>query len=204
MEPTPNPMPTTVIAIAGFAGAGKDTLAKAIEWHIKVDCSTVKFADELKNAINLSLDYLGLEPLAFTEDRAKKEKLRPLMKDLGVYARSQDIDIFAKIGAGTVENRGKQKPVVFVTDLRYANEYKALSELCERNGWRFVAFYVCTNGVGPANEEEAQSLAKLLEFANGRINLMTGIERGDFGRFDFVARHFAEHFREVERNLATL
>jgi hypothetical protein len=185
----------TVIAIAGYAGAGKDTLAKATTWHLaKLDLTqviTVKFADELKDALNVALVAVGLPAEAFTEDRAQKRKMRPLMKEFGVYARGEDINIFAKCVSGIIKKQSQRYEVFFVTDLRYINEYEVLRDLCESNNWNLYPFYVKTDGIGAANPEEQNSIEILLKQAP--IITQAEFKPGDMGAFDNYGRLIAEH-----------
>ena len=58
--PTPMAAPTLVL-IAGYARAGKDTLASGIlEWSQR-PAEHINFADALKEAANHYMDYLGLD-----------------------------------------------------------------------------------------------------------------------------------------------
>lgn len=189
-----------IVAIAGYAGAGKDTLAKATTWHLAkrgIDkTGTFKFADELKEGVNQSLIALGLEPVAFTEDRAEKDKLRPLLKEMGVYARSKDIDIFAKLTASVIKSRSERYDVFFVSDMRYLNEYRILDATCTESGWGFIPIYVFTHDNGPANEEEYNSIDSLL---NGAPQITRrGFNKGDLSDFDSMGGFLADYCQKCQ------
>lgn len=190
MEPTSK---KAIVAISGFAGAGKDTLAKATAWHLAQrgigNTVTVKFADELKEAINQALMYLGLPAIAFTEDRSLKEQLRPLMKELGIYARKQDIDIFAKLVAGIIQSRVRENDVIFITDMRYLNEYRIIHNAAAQGGWYFRPIYVHTYDKGPANEEEDNSISALLAEATYLEKM--AFRNGDLNDFDMRGQRIA-------------
>lgn len=191
METDTPKRPFTVLALAGYAGAGKDTFANAVERHLPdgTKAETIKMADELKEAINVALEYLGLPPVAHTEDRAMKELLRPMMVELGKYARSQDAAIFAKIAAVTLESSYiRHARVAFVTDMRYRNEHEVLSSLCGASGWKYLAFYIECPGTGAANDEEGNSIKDLLSTYSLPIAC---IERGDLAIFDLAGKDVA-------------
>lgn len=182
----------TVIACAGYAGAGKDTFADYIEKSLPEGFPRVrrKMADELKEGINQFLKYLNLPEAAFTEDRSIKEKLRPLMVEAGRYARSQDKGVFANIVKRCIDSDFKVRgqKVVLVTDLRYANEHEVLGELCSVNGWRYMPFYIECPTIGPANKEEEDSIKELMS----KYQLPTVcIQRGDFSIFALAGKDIA-------------
>ena len=60
-KPLPPMAPPTLVLIAGFARAGKDTLANGLlEWSTR-PAEHINFADALKEAGNHFLDYLQLD-----------------------------------------------------------------------------------------------------------------------------------------------
>ncbi|CAB4149737.1 hypothetical protein UFOVP543_23 [uncultured Caudovirales phage] len=94
-----------VIMIAGYAGAGKDTLADQIMSNLnrkdKYNCVfkvKLKFADILKETLGMALNHLGFSDgsvIARSEDRSIKENIRPILVSLGRFARSKYQDVFA-------------------------------------------------------------------------------------------------------------
>jgi len=195
MDPTPKPMTPTVFAIAGYAGAGKDTFAKAIAYHLGENGPelTVKMADELKEAINHALLYVGLPAVAFTEDRAVKGQIRPLLVEFGRYCRSQDKPIFARLCAGILKNMmSGGRRCVFVTDMRYLNEYQVLEAVCQEHGWTFKPIEIQRVGTTAANDEERDSIRELLD--NAPVLTRLSFADGDFASMDVAAAALAQPF----------
>jgi hypothetical protein len=53
---------------------------------------------------------------------------------------------------------------VVVTDTRYINEVVVTKQLMnEVRGWRVIHLHIETEGIGPANDEEAASIREMLE-----------------------------------------
>jgi hypothetical protein len=160
-----------VIPIAGFARAGKDTLADAIFDHLEQDepgysVIVMKFADALKHSLQASLNEAGVKVDVYTEDTAKKTGLRPLLVSFGEYCRSQNQNVWVdKVienintwADETVADSDSTGSVVLIPDLRYANEYQKLEALCIKRGWAYVPIYIERGGNLPANEAEAESI----------------------------------------------
>lgn len=156
----------TVVAISGYARAGKDTFADALEGTIGSSNSVkrFKFAEPLRNSVKLAFDYLGITVSPWTESEADKNKLRPLFIALGEYARSTDRDIFAKLAVHEIDRSLKDEcNIAVVTDLRYSNENKILSELCSMNGYKYHRVHIVRVGNKPAGDVEEQSIALLIK-----------------------------------------
>ena len=84
----------TLVLIAGYARAGKDTLASGIlEWSQR-PAEHINFADALKEAANHYMDYLGLDGDFFKEDF--KVDNRDFLVHAGKFARRMDRDVFAR------------------------------------------------------------------------------------------------------------
>ncbi len=49
------------------------------------------------------------------------------------------------------------------SDLRYANEVTVCPDVLHDLGWRVRTIYVATAGVGPANQEELDSICEIRE-----------------------------------------
>lgn len=172
METDPMPPKFTVFAIAGYAGAGKDTMADAMAEHLPpgIRYTKIKMADGLKGALGFALAQLGLDVDPYTEDRKVKEKLRPLMMEFGRYCRSVDKGVFANKVVEVILPLSGFADVVFVPDMRYLNEHTILREVCAEHGWRYRPIYVHTGGVRPANDEEDESICDLLNGAMGELD----------------------------------
>lgn len=164
-------MKHVVIPIAGFARAGKDSLADSIYELLEQDepeysCIVLKFADALKESLQIALDEAGVNIDVFTEDTAKKAALRPLLVAYGEYCRSQNQDVWVdKViehmnnwSDITCKDSGSEHSVILVPDMRYANEYEKLEALCVKRGWAFVPIYIERQGNLPANNAEAESI----------------------------------------------
>ena len=164
-------MKHTLIPIAGFARAGKDTLADSIFDYLAEDepeysAIILKFADALKRCLQESLDEAGVDVDVFTEDTAKKAALRPLLVAFGEYCRTMNKDVWvdkvieeiAEWTDETCKDTGGEHSVILIPDLRYANEYEKLEALCVKKGWAFVPIYIERQFNLPANASEAESI----------------------------------------------
>ena len=194
-----NPMKHVIIPIAGFARAGKDTLANAIFDQLDQDepeysAIVMKFADALKQSLQEALDEAGVAIDIFTEDTGKKAALRPLLVNFGEYCRSQNPDVWVnKViqnintwADETTAEAGSTGSVVLIPDLRYCNEYEKLEALCIKRGWEFVPIYIEREGNLPANNAEAESIGLMaahgyfrkgnalqVGFADGSVELIS-------------------------------
>lgn len=153
-------MPTLVL-IAGYARAGKDTLADGIlEWSTR-PAVKINFADVLKEAADNFLGYLNLSDVSFFDERFKCENRRFLV-EAGTFARSIDKDVFARHLAFWVpmaaDANDAPAQTVVCSDWRYLNELNVTKQLLEPKGWTIRKVYIETGGLLAANEEEAASL----------------------------------------------
>lgn len=155
----------TLVLIAGFARAGKDTLASGIlEWSTRPSRKQ-NFADYLKDAGNDFLMSLNL-PGDFHNETFKCQN-RDFLVAAGRLARSIDVDIFAKNLANfcpiQMDPAGVAPETVVCSDWRYANELAVCKDVLHELGWRVRTIYVATAGVGPANKEELDSICAIRE-----------------------------------------
>lgn len=155
----------TLVLIAGFARAGKDSLASGIlEWSTRPSRKQ-NFADYLKDASNDFLMSLNLEGDFHNE--AFKCQHRDFLVAAGRLARSIDVDIFAKNLANfcPIQMTPDQlaPETVVCSDWRYVNELEVCQEVLHDLGWKVRTIYVSTAGVGPANDEELDSIAEIRE-----------------------------------------
>lgn len=202
-----NPMKHVIIPIAGFARAGKDTLANAIFDQLEQDepeysAIVMKFADALKQSLQEALDEAGVAIDVFTEDTGKKAALRPLLVNFGEYCRAQNpdvwvnkvienINIWADETTTEAESPGS---VVLIPDLRYCNEYEKLEALCIKRGWAYVPIYIERQGNLPANNAEAESIGLMAAhgyFRKGNA-LQVGFEDGSVQLIGQWARKFTQ------------
>jgi len=155
----------TLVLICGFARAGKDTLASGIlEWSTR-PARKQNFADYLKDAANDYLMSLNLEGDFHNEPF--KVQHRDFLVAAGRLARSIDKDIFAKHMANFCPMQmtpGEQAPeTVVCSDWRYGNELVVCQEILHELGWKVRTIHVSTAGVGPANDEELDSILAIRE-----------------------------------------
>lgn len=152
----------TLVLIAGFSRAGKDTLANGLmEWSEK-RAAKVNFADPLKECANAMLSYLHLDGDFFNEEF--KVKHRDFLVSTGKFARSLNEDVFAEHLARYlpfVSADGLPHETVICSDWRYLNEYKVVSRIMDEYNWNLRTVHISTAGVLPANDEEAWSLLDL-------------------------------------------
>ena len=155
--------PPTLVLISGFARAGKDTLAQGIlEWSTR-PAEHINFADALKSAGNQFIDFLGLGGNFFNEEF--KCENRDALVAMGRFARRLDKDVFARHFANwcpVMKHHDQVAPETIVTsDWRYINELRVAQDTLWEKGWKVRTVYVSTAGVGPANDEELDSLAEI-------------------------------------------
>lgn len=155
----------TLVLIAGFARAGKDTLASGIlEWSTRPSRKQ-NFADYLKDAGNDFLMSLNL-PGDFHNEQFKCQH-RDFLVAAGRLARSIDVDIFAKNLANfcPIQMTPDQlaPETVVCSDWRYSNELEVCQDVLLDLGWKVRTIYVSTAGIGPANPEELDSIAEIRE-----------------------------------------
>lgn len=151
-------MSRRIIMLSGYAQAGKDTLADGIIAGAGIAGHKLKYADELKHALNAALAYLDLPQVAFTEDPEVKKTIRPLLVALGEYARSVNPDVFVdKVIDGI--RKTPDGSVVVIADLRYHNEYDRTVKCFGHENVDLIR--VVRTGAPAANETEWASLNDL-------------------------------------------
>jgi len=156
------PVPPTLVLIAGFARAGKDTLATGIlEWSRR-PAAKLNFADVLKEGGNAFMEYLHLQDRGnFFHEQFKVEH-RDFLVAAGKFARSLNRDVFAEHLANWTPCQeapdGEVCQTVVCSDLRYLNEIQVCQEILTPLGWRVRTVYLATAGVYHANDEEFYSI----------------------------------------------
>ena len=150
--------PQTIVLLSGYARCGKDTFAEGMIRHSQ-DIKRIAFADALKDAANDFSINLGLS-VNFHDDTVKATHRETLVA-LGRFARSIHKDVFVY---NLTEAATRERGHVVVTDTRYINEVVVTKQLMnEVRGWRVIHLHIETEGVGPANDEEAASIREMLE-----------------------------------------
>ena len=150
--------PQTIVLLSGYARSGKDTFAEGMTRY-SVDVKRMAYADALKDAANEFSRNLGLS-VNFHEETFKAQN-RDTLVALGRFARSIHRDVFV---FNLTEAANRERGHVVVTDCRYLNETIVTKQIMgEVRGWRVIHLHIETEGVGPANEEEAASIREMLE-----------------------------------------
>jgi hypothetical protein len=168
MMTTKNNQPL-VFMITGVARAGKDTFAACMMEHFNGNgnrCEVFKFADVLKERANDVLRAMGVFKAGVIDFHAEefKVKTRGLLVELGRTLRGVDKDIFARHLNAQVALFFDYapldvRPVALVSDWRYLNEHVFLTKHLDA---QIVTVEIQRPGFGPANDEEAGSLADMM------------------------------------------
>ncbi|MFK0015806.1 hypothetical protein [Streptomyces sp. NPDC091027] len=152
-----------IIAIGGYAYAGKDTTGTALVESYGY--SRVAFAESVRDVL-LDMDPLidsGYGPVSLSWvikdvgwDVAKREypEVRRLMQRLGGAVR-QHVGINAWVTAAL---RKATTPRVVFTDVRHRNE---LSSLVQRGAW---TLWVHRPGIGPLNNDASENSLSSADF----------------------------------------
>lgn len=158
-----------VFMITGVARAGKDTFAACMMEKFNGNgnrCDVFKFADVLKERANDVLRAMGVYKQGVVDFHAEdfKVKHRGLLVELGRTLRGVDKDIFARHLNAQVALFFDYapldvRPVALVSDWRYLNEYLFLAKHLDA---QIVTVEIQRPGFGPANDEEAGSLADMM------------------------------------------
>jgi hypothetical protein len=158
-----------VFMITGVARAGKDTFAACMMEKFNGNgnrCEVFKFADVLKERANDVLRAMGVFKQGVVDFHAEdfKVKHRGLLVELGRTLRGVDKDIFARhLNAQVALFMDYApldvRPIALVSDWRYLNEYLFLTRHLDA---QIVTVEIQRPGFGPANEEEAGSLADMM------------------------------------------
>lgn len=156
-----------IIGLAGNAGCGKDTfceIAKIFLSKKKVAAARVAFADSLKRDLDeLCRHKIGCT--AFTQDRAEKELIRPLLVSYGTdVMRKLDENHWIDSLEHNLPLYFEQEIIPIVTDVRYPNEMEWIQK--KHNG---VCVHITRKGIGPANKEEKDNNSILKKQADYRI-----------------------------------
>lgn len=159
---------SNIIAIAGNARTGKDTLGSNFVKILEeqgIRAKTFSFADELKKSVDAFLiDQTGIS--AFTEVKEEKKLIRPFLVCWGTdIMRSINNDIWIeKLSANLLNDH-----VNIITDLRFTNE---LDWVKENKG---LSLLIKRDGVEPANTYEKEQNEAMEEHV-GSVFHMANLE----------------------------
>jgi hypothetical protein len=155
----------TIIALAGRAGAGKDTVAGLLrepiwETHPLAAISVTGFAARLKRALS-TIFNLDFESLTREEKEERLDWLgkspRELMQTLGTeWGRSVHPDLWVRLlERSYFDEPSKHAEVLIITDCRFPNEVAWVRRKggvvwwVERNGMPLVAAHSSETAIGP-------------------------------------------------------
>lgn len=160
-------MKSPVIAIAGNARSGKDTLG---EFWIRtlrnngINAKRFAFADELKRSVD---DFLRRELgiSAWTIDPEEKLIIRPFLVFWGTEIMRKQND---NCWVDRLEKRLDDDCIAIITDLRFLNELKWAKSRPDS-----FTYMIMREGVPPANEYEANHNGILLPLVDRATTLST-------------------------------
>lgn len=166
-----NDLNKKIIAIAGNARSGKDTLGKYLS-QILNDCgistSLNSFAKALKSEVDpLLMKSVGIS--AFTENSDEKKIIRDFLVFWGSdFRRKLDENVWIN----ELEKSYDGKSILIVTDLRFQNELKWVRE---NNGIILFISRVDENNqiIPPANSYEEVNNKLLLENCDNSLTWLT-------------------------------
>lgn len=162
-----------LVAFSGFARVGKSTAARLLGGR------TLNFADALKYDLkSLIRNRYGLDPNDLTP--REKELVRDLYVAHGKIGRAVNPGIWVEpvmcevdLLRAEMASERREKQTICIGDMRYCNEAHAV------HGRGGTIIYIYRPGYQPANSEEEQSIAELLEAAR----------RGEFGNNFVIVRN---------------
>ena len=189
-----------IIAIAGNATCGKDTLFRALKhelqshdpWSSSGRVERIAFADALKDEVDDFLKQtIGIS--AWTTHPDEKKLIRKFLIFWGTeFRREQDDMHWVKLSA---EKMSDPNTVYIVTDLRYENEYNWIKE---REGTViYLDRYINDEGtlVAPANHYEAENNKFLKANADLHLAWPTYDENDVEAQRAFVRRHASPYLQ---------
>ena len=166
-----NNLDKKIIAIAGNARSGKDTLGRYISQILNdhgISTSLNSFAKALKSEVDLLLTKsVGIS--AFTENSDEKKIIRDFLVFWGSdFRRRLDENVWIK----ELEKSYDGKSILIVTDLRFENELKWVRE---NNGIVLFISRVDENNeiIPPANSYEEVNNKILLENSDNSLTWLT-------------------------------
>lgn len=166
-----NTLDKKIIAIAGNARSGKDTLGRYISEILnnhEISTSLNSFAKALKLEVDpLLKNSLGIS--AFTEDSNEKKLIRDFLVFWGSdFRRRLDENVWIN----ELEKAYDKKSVLIITDLRFENELKWVRQ---NNGIVLFISRINDNGemIEPANSYEEINNKILLESCDNSLTWLT-------------------------------
>jgi len=158
-----------IIAIAGNARSGKDTLTRAIIELLKERGLTAEqfaFADPVRQECEAEVkEKLGLDVWNIPDDR--KSEVRPFLLAKGAERREEDNLYWVR---RTFENISKSNAqVAIISDLRYPDELSVLLGL--DTFILYITRYKDGKVIGPGSDDEAKYNPNIRAIANRRYQV---------------------------------
>lgn len=142
-----------LILLSGYSRSGKDAIAKHLPG------TRLAFADAMKELYCVAA---GVAANA-AELEADKERHRPRLVEFGRKGREIDPSFWIN---PVMANICVDDEASKITDVRYWNECDAIRRFAEANNLEIHVFYISRPGIGPANDEEANSIAEIRRLLN--------------------------------------
>lgn len=128
-----------IIGISGKATSGKDTVANYYSRFSKAHCTTLHFADSLKDCCQGLLIPFGTYDMSLQETKkltipwmGKGYTVRNLLQDVGNAFRqsiTEDFWVNIMIGKIAVIKKNGSIDTILIPDVRYPNEFKMIKDL---------------------------------------------------------------------------
>jgi len=154
------------IGICGYAGSGKDSLAKIIiDSNPSFDFIHLALAEELKNSLKDFCEaQFGISP--FTTDRSKKSLIRPVLVEVARVKRVVTKGRFyTKILTQKINKAYFENKVPIVSDIRYT-EYEQDEAFWIKNEQNGILIHIEREGVQAPNQDELDNDPKLKELSD--------------------------------------
>lgn len=193
-------MNNKIIAIAGNATCGKDTLFRALKHELEAEVpwylndghvKRIAFADALKEEVDDFLKKtIGIS--AWTSNPDEKKLIRKFLIFWGTeFRREQDDMHWVNISAKKMSD---PNAIYIITDLRYENEYHWIKK--QEGTVIYLDRYINDGGtlVSPANHYEAENNKFLKAHADLQLAWPTYHEDDIEAQRAFVRQHASPHF----------
>lgn len=124
-----------IIALSGFKGSGKDTIAQLISKNHNGQTYIFSFADPIRQIIstlyNIDVPEYSKKEKTIFNVKGKNMTYRNLMISVGTHIRKFDNDVFTKAIEHQVNNTLQQNEdaVIVISDVRYNREVSMLERL---------------------------------------------------------------------------
>lgn len=158
---------TSVIAITGTRGVGKDTLVALLQ-RLHYGTARFAFADQLRKDLEQFVTAY-FEQDVWTTDPEIKERLRPLLIGYGMAQRSFDPEYWADrtIAAIKLDRIAYPDMLACIADCRFENEAIRLREAF---GASFILINLTREGSPPPTDEEEKHFRQVAAMADYHLH----------------------------------